>query len=58
MTRQPLQNLNGFKFYKLGPQGIRMPISEYLTAEDAFELGLDLSQDGVKWYPAFSEAKE
>ena len=53
--KHQLENLNGFKFYRIGKQGITMSLPKALLAEDAFHFGMDLSADGKTWFPAFYE---
>ena len=56
--RHQLESLDGFKFYRIGKQGIPMALPKALLAEDAFHFGMDLSADGKQWFPAFYETED
>jgi hypothetical protein len=56
--KHPLESLEGFRYYRIGKQGIAMELPKSLLAEDAFDLGMDLSADGKQWFPAFTETRD
>jgi hypothetical protein len=56
--QHPLESLQGFKFFRIGKQGIAMNLPKHITAEDAFDLSMDLSADGKRWFPAFTETRD
>jgi hypothetical protein len=58
MRRYKLESLDGFKYYRSGKLGTTYPIGQAITAEYAFNSGLDLSADGKQWFPAFYESEQ